>query len=102
MTGLDEGPWLQRPVWCEPGHQQGEFGAVRARLGPEKGSGVLTSGPNKFLSVKTLWSLRPADFEVPATRMANKDQFRKNPDEMGSESVLQPLHPAKSPNEGFN
>lgn len=53
VTGLDEGVWLQRPVWCEPGHQQGLFGAGRARLGPEIASGVITSAPSRFLSLKT-------------------------------------------------
>lgn len=54
---------------------------------------------------KHQWSLRLAYFEDPAAdtaHKANKDQFRRNPDEMDSESVLQPLHPDKSPNEGFN
>lgn len=53
VTGLNEGLWLQRPVWCEPGHQQGLFGAVRARLDPEMVPGILTSGPSRFLSLKT-------------------------------------------------
>lgn len=53
VTGLNEGLWLQRPVWCEAGHQQGVFGAVRARLGPEMASGVLPSAPSWLLSVKT-------------------------------------------------
>lgn len=73
--------------------------------GTEMASGVLTSDPSRFLSLKTPLSLRLAYFEDPATHMANganKDQLRKNPDEMGSESVLQPLHPDKSPNEGIN
>lgn len=53
VTGLHEGLWLQRPVWCGPGHQWDLFGAVRARLSPEMAPGVLTSGPSRVLSVET-------------------------------------------------
>lgn len=50
-------------------------------------------------------TLRLDYFEAPATdkvNRANEGWFRKNPEEIESEHVLQPLRPDESPSEGFN